>query len=259
MYPVLLQLGPFALHTLWISIAIAIVVAGSLFAFIAKRERLSVEPLLKHGWSLVLCTLIGSRFIFIICNYDLFWPEQAFDIIKIFFIWDRGLSLWGGVLFFLVRFFMLFRKEKELLLRYADALCSPFFFGYAIGKIGAFFDGTGFGVPTELPWGIAFESANVPYTVPIHPTQLYAVLYAALIGTAILFLIRRYPKGHVALLAVWAFAVFRFLEEFVRGDDVTMVATFRLSQILAAALVIALGYFIYKERKIIFTSQKQDT
>lgn len=60
-----------------------------------------------------------------------------------------------------------------------DAFVFPILLGLIIGRIGCFTagldDGT-YGLPTSLPWGIAFGDG-----ISRHPTQLYEIAYAAVL------------------------------------------------------------------------------
>src|SRR5690606_33826411 len=46
----------------------------------------------------------------------------------------------------------------------------------AVGRVGCFRVGDDYGVPSDLPWAVAFPEGLPPTTVPVHPTQLYELL-----------------------------------------------------------------------------------
>src|SRR6202041_3495234 len=55
--------------------------------------------------------------------------------------------------------------------------------GYGIGRIGCFLSGDGdYGIPTSLPWGMAFPNGLVPTTARGHPTPIYELLVACAIA-----------------------------------------------------------------------------
>ncbi len=56
-------------------------------------------------------------------------------------------------------------------------------FGQACGRIGCFLVGDDYGRPTDGWYGIAFPEGAPPTTVPVHPTQLYEVVWLVLAGT----------------------------------------------------------------------------
>jgi phosphatidylglycerol:prolipoprotein diacylglycerol transferase len=49
--------------------------------------------------------------------------------------------------------------------------------GQAIGRIGCFLVGDDYGVPTSLPWGMAFPHGAPPTLERVHPAQLYESLW----------------------------------------------------------------------------------
>jgi len=55
--------------------------------------------------------------------------------------------------------------------------------GYGIGRIGCFLSGDGdYGIPTSLPWGMAFPNGLVPTTARVHPTPIYELIVACAIA-----------------------------------------------------------------------------
>ncbi len=56
-------------------------------------------------------------------------------------------------------------------------------FGQACGRIGCFLVGDDYGRPSDLPWAVAFPEGAPPTLVPVHPTQLYEVVWLLIAGT----------------------------------------------------------------------------
>jgi phosphatidylglycerol:prolipoprotein diacylglycerol transferase len=64
--------------------------------------------------------------------------------------------------------------------RTGDLFAVPLCVGIAIGRIGCFLAGLAddtYGKPTSLPWGVNFGDG-----IPRHPTQLYELLFLAVLG-----------------------------------------------------------------------------
>jgi phosphatidylglycerol:prolipoprotein diacylglycerol transferase len=55
-------------------------------------------------------------------------------------------------------------------------------FGQALGRVGCFLVGDDYGRPTDLPWGLAFPKGAPPVFEPVHPTQLYEVVWLVACG-----------------------------------------------------------------------------
>jgi len=92
--------------------------------------------------------------------------------------------------------------------------------GYGIGRVGCFLSGDGcYGVPTNLPWGMAFPHGIDPVYVPVHPTPLYEMAAGILIG---MFLYWRGGKSHGTGAILGQYLVLtggaRFLVEFIRRN-----------------------------------------
>ncbi len=102
-------------------------------------------------------------------------------------------------------------------------LCTPAAaIGYGVGRIGCLTSGDGdYGVPTKLPWGVSFPNGLVPTTDHVHPTPVYELLVALLIGA---LLWRQSAPGKGALerrgLLTGEYLMLsglaRFLVEFIR-------------------------------------------
>jgi len=97
----------------------------------------------------------------------------------------------------------------------------------AIGRIGCFLSELPLGTPTSLPWGIAASPeaaaafASCPgCTSPMHPSMLYEILFN-LVAIAVIVRYRdRVPvRGDALKLYLLGAGVFRFLVEFVRGNE----------------------------------------
>lgn len=243
MYPILFEIGPFVIHSLWLFVAFGIMAGSFLFMRLAKRYRLKLNFLTHHGGLVILSTLISARLFFI-----LFHLQEFNEFFSIFKLWDKGLSFWGALLGFSLSIVYVAKKYGESWLRIFDAISLPLLLGLLFGHAGAFLDGIAHGKATNLPWGITFQSAVVKYAVPIHPTQLYAFLYTFVL----FFMLRKVSKewffkaeGFTASVTIWAYSLFRFLEEFFRGDDTIMLfEVIRISQLLAFAVFAFMTWYL---------------
>jgi phosphatidylglycerol:prolipoprotein diacylglycerol transferase len=140
-------------------------------------------------------------------------------------------SFLGGVLGGLLGVFFALR-----LLRFRFSVSDSFAFalpiGLAIGRIGCLIGGCCFGIPTSLPWAITYPANSHAYNIhlakgligpdastslPIHPTQLYEIVFLLAI-VAILLISRKRLKrsGSLFFLFIVLYSSLRFLEEFVR-------------------------------------------
>ncbi|MDJ0787111.1 MAG: prolipoprotein diacylglyceryl transferase [Myxococcota bacterium] len=54
--------------------------------------------------------------------------------------------------------------------------------GQALGRMGCFLVGDDYGRATDLPWGVAFPQGAPPVHYPVHPTQLYEMVWLIVVA-----------------------------------------------------------------------------
>lgn len=251
MLPVLLTIGPFTIQSLWLFISLGLLAGVLIFLRQVKRLRLNAQFLLDINFGIFVTAIISARLIFIISHTELYnvgsWKENMGLMVS---LWDQGFSFWGGFGVTLLYFLWVAKKRGEPVKEWLDAMVSGLIIGLLIGKIGQFLGGTGYGNETGLPWGVTFESATVKYTVPIHPTQIYAILYliATIIGIQKIKKNIKTP-GMEALVVTVILSGCRFFEEFLRGDDVPLIGIFRIPQIISGILFILTSIILFRKMK----------
>jgi phosphatidylglycerol:prolipoprotein diacylglycerol transferase len=153
----------------------------------------------------------------------------------------------------------------------ADAAAPALALGYAVGRIGCFLVGDDYGVPTQLPWGIAFPvglpptsagalraefGLEIPSNMPdhqlltVHPTQLYETLICGLIWLIGVRMLRlRLVPGTTVLTVVALLLSERLLVEFLRAKDDRLLASFTVAQLISGvSLVIVVGLWSARHR-----------
>jgi len=252
MYPTIFQTSFFTLNTFWVFMVIAIITASYVAIKLSIKNSLKLNFLSNNLWNLIFWTLIGARIIHLIASYQSYFYEISINVfLGIFKIWDKGLNSWGAILGFAIYFYIICKKNNQDFFKWLDSLTPPIILGIAITNIGNFFEGANYGKETSMPWGVNFENPAIKYTVPIHPTQIYAAIYSIIIFFILLHLnknkrIHEMKKtGIIGLTGIIIYQLARFIEEFFRGDDVLMIGPVRSSQILALIITISAGIFIY--------------
>lgn len=175
-------------------------------------------------------------------------------------------GLIGGVLMFtlLVRIFV--HSEWKNLGRLLNTITVGILIAHAFGRLGCFCAGCCYGIPSEV-FGLAFPYGHSVGSGPVLPTQLYESLFLFLSAYAIHILPRFKGREFASYLVIYG--VFRFLLEFLRGDDRGMiVGLFTLhgnaypspSQYLSL-IMIGIGAFLIvrgkKARNVGLNSQSQ--
>ncbi|GMR12162.1 MAG: prolipoprotein diacylglyceryl transferase [Gemmatimonadota bacterium] len=248
MYPTLFRIGHFELATYGVVVALAVLAAGGLAAR-GFRDR-GIAP--DHAWTLLVYGLVGG-FLGAKIYFALINGPQAL-LSRSGFVWYGGLIGGAAAVAWAIR------RERLPLGLTADALAPALALGHGIGHIACFFSGDSYGIPSNLPWAVAFPrgappstagnlrrafGVDVPASIPddallsVHPTMLYSA--AALLAiAAFLWWYRRrsgVPGRLFAFYLILASAE-RFLVEFVRAKDDRLLWGATTAQAVAVALTI---------------------
>lgn len=124
-------------------------------------------------------------------------------------------GLIGGVACFLAIYFIFRKKYTTRLYEVISLLPCSILIAHAFGRIGCFFAGCCYGKETDSFLGVQFP--DLPH--PVHPTQLYEAAFLFVLFTVSVYLILKKDFKHNLSLYLIAYGVFRFLIEYVRGDD----------------------------------------
>jgi len=166
----LLKIGNFSVQTWGFIVALGMVISlVFLFLEAGKKKKLDeTENLIIYT---AICAIIGARIAYILVN-----PEEFSSFIDIINIWKGGMISYGMILGGIagICIFKLITKiNSENLFKLLDLMAPYLILAIAIGRIGCFFRGCCFGLPTNLPWGVLYTGENALTEGAVHPTQLY--------------------------------------------------------------------------------------
>jgi phosphatidylglycerol:prolipoprotein diacylglycerol transferase len=162
-----------------------------------------------------------------------------------------GLSFQGGALGGLVAVVGTIMYCGQPVFPYIDVSLHLLPLGHAIGKLGCFFSGDGcYGLPTQMPWGMAFPNGLVPTRKFVHPVPLYE--FALSLFVYLLFSARS-PRKIPGLLACDAIALFsltRVLVEIWRDHPPVLLGLSQFQLLALAIAVLAFSLRLYISHKI---------
>ncbi len=258
MYPILVQLGPLTIYSLWICAAIAFFTGFLVVYKLLQKDRARLTFLADHSLVILFGALIAARLVFVAQNYKAYFAAIDLQhILEIFYIWDKGLSFWGGLAGLALTLAYFCRKAKESIWKWLDIITIATMAGLVFGNLGSFLDGSAYGSETDLPWGVIIENSR--FAVPIHPTQVYAMIYTAGI-TFLLWNLKNTAfgkkEGNITLTGTLCYAGFRFLEEFLRGDESSYYLGLREVQIVCLIALAAAGMLFFLRMKKTKTAEQ---
>ena len=224
-----------------------IIAAGLLLACIYGLRRrkefgLTQDEILDGALMIIPFAILCARAYYCIFS----WADYAANPIKVLYIWEGGLAIYGGVIGAVVGIVVYCLVKKIPITTCLDITLSSFFIGQAVGRWGNFFNREAFGAETDFFLRMGLENSLGVVTYH-HPTFLYESVWNILGFVVLHFLSkRRQYDGQVALgYALW-YGLGRTLIEGLRTDSLYW-GPFRVSQLLAAAsCLVAAGILIWQ-------------
>jgi phosphatidylglycerol---prolipoprotein diacylglyceryl transferase len=255
--PILVQLGPLAIHWYAFTMILAIVLG----TFVASRYVAGHGQDPNTVWDMLLWVLvpalIGARLYYVFIQSPR-GPQGIENYlshpIEILQIWNGGIHIYGALIFGGIAVLLYMRVHKLPFSIYLDGVGLGLLLGQAIGRIGNFINQELYGPPTTLPWGLRIDPAHrvppynnlslYPESVRFQPLFLYELLWDALGFVLLLWISRRFGKrlrnGDLFLMyLIWA-PLGRFFIEFMRTDSWFFPGTpFDILHVVIAAIVIS--------------------
>jgi len=134
MYPVLIKIGEFTLHTYGLLLALAFFLAVMIAVREAKRVGVDPNVMMDLSFYALLAALVGSRVFYVITTWEEF-RDNPVDIVR---FWRGGLVFYGGLIFaFLVGVWYV-RKHRLNFTQLADIVAPAIPLGQAVGRLGCF-------------------------------------------------------------------------------------------------------------------------
>ena len=266
MYPILFQLGSFPISSFGVMMVIAFLLGNYLLRIDMVAEGYDAIIADDIIFRAAIGGILGAKFYYLIENIP---TGQAADNINgliniiagIFTLsgeriafgiqnFGAGLVFLGGLVGGMAAVSWYIYRKNLNWFKIAD-LTAPFLvLGHGIGRIGCFLVGDDYGIPTNLPWAIAFPNGLPPTNIAVHPTQLYEMS-----AYFIIFFYLRYRKrnqtfsGEIIFEYLFLGGLSRFMIEFIRTNTKYI---FGLSgaQYLSILMMVIGTYQLWKMRRL---------
>jgi phosphatidylglycerol:prolipoprotein diacylglycerol transferase len=135
--------------------------------------------------------------------------------------WDAffsvGFVFYGALIGLSAGIFLESKRRGKPVLIYTDAFFRLLPLGQAIGRIGCYFNGCCYGAESNSWIAIPYIIGDIHVTVI--PTQFIEAAFCLILAVAFLFW-QTEKQGRYTFIYLSAYAVFRFVLEFFRGDEI---------------------------------------
>ena len=258
-YPFFIHLGGFTLTGYGIMMMLGFLVSGWIYARELRRRGFDSAI----AWDTVVLGVIGG-----LAGSKLYFAISVGHISAVFtrggLVWYGGLA--GGVAAVLAYLWL----KKLPIPVMLDAVAPSLAVGYLLGRVGCFSVNDDYGLPSRLPWAMAFPlgappstaanlraqfHAAIPAGVPpmqvltVHPTELYEIAMTFVV----FWLLWRWREHRHA--AGWLFGVYlvlssleRIIAEIFRAKDDRILGPVTVAQILSVAIIAVGAYLIRRLR-----------
>jgi len=248
--PVLIQLGPLAIHWYGVMYLLAFSSAFWLGNLRAKAAGFTKEQLSDLIFFGAIGVVLGGR-----VGYILFYQYQAFieNPIILLRVWEGGMSFHGGFLGVIFSGIWFVKKYQFKYSQVMDFVVPIVPLGLGAGRLGNFIGGELWGRPTDLPWGMVFPHVDA---LSRHPSQLYQFLLEGLLLFAVVWIYSAKPRDplRVSGLFLLGYGLQRFVVEFARQPDAHLnyVAFDWMTQgqLLSLPMIVVGAYLLVRKASI---------
>lgn len=169
-------------------------------------------------WAVVF-GLFGGHFMHLFAYHpELLTTKDPLAILR---FWE-GLSSMGGVLGALLGIFIFFRRIKEPVSPFLDALALGTAPGWMVARIGCFLVHDHPGIRTDFLLAVEFPARE--YGGPRHDLGLYDVFVLGVLSILLYLLKTRRPaQGRLMGVLAVGYSLPRFLLDFLRASDLSFV------------------------------------
>lgn len=249
--PEIFSIGSFSIRWYGLLWAIGFLVGLKITEKIFKHENLKQEWLDSLFVYVMVGSILGAR-IGHCLFYD--WAYYSANPLEILMIWKGGLASHGGAIGILIAIYF-YNKfvSKQGYIWVFDRMVIAVAFAGACIRLGNLMNSEIYGSITNLPWGFIF--VNDGQTEPMHPTQIYEMIYC-LVTFAVCYWLywkKEAYKKNGLIFGVFLIGIFftRFLLEFIKNDQEEFEANMLLNmgQILSIPFILFGIYLIIRALK----------
>lgn len=252
--PVALAIGSFEIRWYGIMVALAVVTGIAVPVLLARKRDVGVtrDEILSIAVWAIIGGIVGARLIHVINNWSYYISNPA-EIVG-----GEGLGIFGAILGGTI-VGVLYAKVKGIPVGHLVDTCSyGLISAQAVGRIGCTINGCCYGLPTSLPWGVvwtnpktaAYSKGIVPPGTPVHPTQIYELIFDLVVLALIWKFRQRLNRpGTIYLAYISLYSFGRFFISFLRVNKTVLLGLQQAQVVSLLVITVAVPLMIYLYRK----------
>jgi phosphatidylglycerol:prolipoprotein diacylglycerol transferase len=239
--PVCFHAGGHPVHWYGLWVAAGFLAAVVHWTVLGRRDGRRAGFGADFGFLVMIAGIVGARLTYVLVHAA-DYAAHPLDAVRV----ERGgLIFFGGFALAILAIFGLARWHRLPALRLLDYGVTGLALGHALGRVGCFFGGCCYGLPTRLPWA-SLQAGELR-----HPVQLYEAAFNVALWILLTRTYLRKPAGGVVFaLYLVLYGIWRFFAEFLRGDARQYLLGLHTAQVvsLASAAVGAILFFVVRRR-----------
>jgi phosphatidylglycerol:prolipoprotein diacylglycerol transferase len=244
--PVLVHIGPLAIHWYGLMYVVGIVIALAVTLRLAARFGISADNVYRVFWWTAIAGLVGGRLYFVVQQPNLVsgYLEHPLNIIA---TWEGGMAFFGALFLGLPTLAICMRVYRLPIWTALDIGVVFATVGQIFGRVGNIINGDILGYPTTLPWGTIYANPHSFaqfHNVPYQPAAAYEMLLDFVLLAVISWLLFRLRRpGMLMWTYLLGYALTQFIVFFARGTE-PVVSLFGLNPGFKQAQWTSLGVIV---------------
>lgn len=247
--PVAFYIGSHGIRWYGVMVALAVLTIVTWLVLWARKDpRIKIDTAINAALVGIPSGIIFSRLLHVIDKWDYFMHNPG----KI--IGGDGLTIWGAVLGAALGIWIYSKISKHSFAHIADVMAPGIILSQAVGRVGCTLNGCCFGVPTDVPWAIIYTNpaseAGSFLNVPVHPTQIYEIIYNLIIFGVLLALRKRLkPDGSLFIVYLAFYSIWRLGIDFIRDGSPFLFGLHQAQVIGIITLIICIVILIVRRTR----------
>ncbi len=236
--PVLLHIGPLAIHWYGVLFAGGIFVGMALLKYIYKLENKDPQEVDNLLVYIVVGIIVGAR----LAHTLIYEPDYYLsNPIEILYIWRGGLASHGGLLGMMIAVWIYCKRYNESFTWIISRLTIPGAIFASMVRVGNFFNSEILGKTTNSITGIIFSRVD---NLPRHPVQLYEAVAYAIFVPFLWYLYKRFSTQQSTAMLPGIFLIYVFSIRFILEFFKVQQASYTLSTPLTVGQLLSIPFIL---------------